>query len=143
MKLIPTIYILEDEETFILRFKLILQKIGISTQEFRPFKSVEALRAEIEQKLPDVLFIDLMLKNLEETGFKILKELKQKYNGHLIIGIISNSDDIEHIKKASDIGAKFYIVKNGSIDKFQDRLKSFNEDFIKTTNLPKTFKIYN
>jgi len=140
MLLTPKIFILEDEETFILRFKIILQKIGISTQEFRPFKQGQHLIDFMQKEYPDIVFIDLTLKENERDGFEILTHVKQKYNGKLKAGIISSSEDIEDIKRAADAGARFYIVKTGNINVFSDRLTQFKKDFLEKDT--KKFVIY-
>lgn len=140
MILIPKIYILEEEETFVLRFKIILQKVGISIQEFISFRNEVDLINRIEDDFPDVVFIDLSEKDINK-GFLILHQIKQKYNGKLKVGIISSSEDILNIKKASDLGARFYVVKTGNINLFSDRVKKFKQDFLE--NDVKNFMIYN
>lgn len=140
MILIPKIYILEAEETFVLRFKIILQKVGISIQEFISFRNEIDLITRIEEHFPDIVFIDLSEKDVNK-GFLILHQIKQKYNGKLKVGIISSSEDILNIKKASDLGARFYVVKTGNINLFSERIKKLKQDFLE--NDTKSFMIYN
>ena len=85
--------IVDDEATFRLRFKLILQKTGISTQNFVDLETSEQLLSHYTEKQFDVLFLDINLKGSKLNGLELLKKLRSDNKTSVIIAIISTSTD--------------------------------------------------
>ncbi|MCA9749374.1 MAG: response regulator [Romboutsia sp.] len=145
-KKIVNIAILDDEQTFGWRFKLILSRVGVVTQNFQHFLSTEIFIEDFikmkESGMPyDIIFLDINLRVDDKDGFEILKLLREKLNGHPIIAIISSSDDENDIKLAKQYGANCYIIKSGDLYEFSARMRDFKEMFI--NNRVQEFILFN
>ncbi len=137
--------IVDDEATFRLRFKLILQKTGISTQNFVDLETSDQLvssytQAKTEGKPFNVLFLDINLKGSKLNGLELLKKVRTELNGSPIIAIISTSTNKDEIELAKTNGANCYIVKSGDLVKFSERMTAFKQDYL--VNKTKDFKVY-
>lgn len=121
--------VLDDEMTFQMRFRLVLQRVGISTQYFHTFTNAEDfVKAYLEAKAKgeafDIIFCDINLKT--SNGLDLVKEIREKLNGHpSVIAVISTSALVSDIEKARKYGANAYIVKSGKLETFSNRMKSF------------------
>lgn len=132
--------IVDDEATFRLRFKLILQKTGISTQNFVDLETSEQLLSHYTEKQFDVLFLDINLKGSKLNGLELLKKLRSDNKTSVIIAIISTSTNPDEIKLAETNGANCYIIKSGDLAKFTERMLAFKQDFL--INKRSSFKVY-
>jgi len=142
---ISTITLGEAEDTFVLKFKLMLKKVGISTQSFKHFKTTEdALTFYSGHEMIDtgkysICFIDVNLKGLI-TVVDLVNQLKALH-GKVYLGIISNSGGIIAQNAASRTGANFFMTKNGDYEELANNLKRIKVDFIMNVP-PESFKIY-
>jgi CheY-like chemotaxis protein len=67
----------------------------------------EKTRAEFP--LPDLLLLDLKMPG--KDGFEVLKWLKANEMDGLMVVVLTDSMQAEHIKRAMDLGADFFQVK--------------------------------
>ena len=103
-----TILVIEDEGA--------LQKTleDVLTQE--GYEVLQALNGEVglrtaEEKLPQLIFLDLMLPKM--NGFDVLAKLKEiEETKNIPIIVLTNLEDMEDIQKAIDLGATTYLVKS-------------------------------
>ena len=106
-----TILVIEDEGA--------LQKTleDVLTQE--GYEVLQALNGEVglrtaEEKLPQLIFLDLMLPKM--NGFDVLAKLKEiEETKNIPIIVLTNLEDMEDIQKAIDLGATTYLVKSNYI----------------------------
>ena len=102
-----TILIIEDESA--------LQKTlyDVLTQE--GYEVLQALDGEVGlrtaiDKIPNLIFVDLMLPNI--NGFDVIDELKKSEKTKDIpVIVLTNLESMEDIQKAIDLGATTYLVK--------------------------------
>ena len=125
-----SIIITEDERSFVMRFKLIMQKTGIPMQGFKHFTNSEDAIQYYREKQPGIVFLDLNLKGSPKNGMEILEYLKKKLKAVAKVGIISTSDNQKEIDQCKALGGNFYIVKTGKINEFETRLRDFKKHFI-------------
>lgn len=135
--------IVDDESSFRLRFRLVLQKVGISIQSFLDFDNSDGLiEAYQKDSKPFAVFIDINLKSggMFANGLDLVKEIRAKYNGISIIAVVSTSNRKEEIDKARLNGANCYIVKSGSLDIFSKRMTEFKNLYLDGNE--KSFKVF-
>lgn len=130
MNKITNIIIIEDERSFVMRFKLIMQKVGILMQGFKHFTNSEDAIAYYREKQPEIVFLDLNLKGSPKNGMEVLEYLKKNLKASGKIGIISTSDNQKEIDQCKALDGNFYIVKTGRIGEFEARLRDFKKHFI-------------
>lgn len=104
MKTFPLVYIVDDDPIFVFVMRKLLQKTGRFDQVevlHNGFDAIESLRkrADRNQPLPDLIFLDLNMPVLD--GWQFLDEVDQlPFHDRLVIHIISSSVDIREINKA-------------------------------------------
>jgi len=102
-----TILFIEDESALQKTFGDILGK--------ESYDMISALDGETglrlaKSKKPDLILLDLILPKVH--GFEVLKELKSDPETKDIpIIVLTNSEAIEDVNKAIELGAKTYLVK--------------------------------
>jgi len=133
--------ICDDESHFAVKFRIVLQRLGLETSGFSHVKTGEgAVEAYGETPTPQFVFLDINIRGSLEDGFQTLKALRG-FKGNAVIGIISTSADKSDVEKARSLGADFYIVKAGGLEPFVKRMGKFKRDFI--DGGPAGFKVYN
>lgn len=125
-----SIIIAEDEKSFVMRFKLILRKVGIPVQRFHHFSNSEEAIQYFFKGEPQIVFLDLNIKGSAKNGLDMLRELRTSAKPDTRIGIISTSDNEQEIQRCQDLGGNFYIVKTGRITDFETRMRVFKERYI-------------
>lgn len=108
MKAKPKILMFEDD-SFIkdIYFKKFLQ-VGFEVKSFENYPDVVKLVIEEE---PDILLVDILVPG-EVDGFEAIKLLKRDLRTREIpIIIVSNIDNMEHVKRGLSLGAVNYLVK--------------------------------
>ena len=130
MNKVTNIIIIEDERSFVMRFKLIMQKVGILMQGFKHFTNSEDAIRYYHQVQPEIVFLDINLKGSPRDGMEVLEYLKKDVKAGGKIGIISTSDNAHEIERCKALDGNFYIVKTGRINVFESRLRAFKKHFI-------------
>lgn len=144
--MIESILLVDDEDLFHLVFEdacsllditLSLQAINSSDEAERMFKNWYE-NGLIEEK-PACVFVDLNIIGSSFDGIELIRKINFEYGNHVVIGIISSSDEATEQAKAVDAGAQFWIIKS---DDIEPRLEEFRRDYdgYKGRNMP--FKIY-
>ena len=138
------IYLIEDENVFKIKFKLVLEVLSINA-EIKAFNNADNFIAFYKEKLlnksekPSYIFTDLILKGSSLNGLDLIKTFNNDLKNRVIIGIISGiTPDDKMITKAKEYGANFWIRKGGK--DMVNRMRLFKEDFI--DNNHHEFKIY-
>ena len=88
---------------------------------------------------PVCVFVDLNIIGSTFDGIELVRRINFEYGNHVVIGIISSSNEATEQAKALQAGAQFWIIKS---DNIEPRLEEFKNDFegYKKRKLP--FKIY-
>lgn len=115
------ILLIEDEAA--------LQKTLEKVLTAEGYKTVAALDGEIGIKLakeenPDLILLDVVLPKI--NGLEVLEELKSNTETKGIpIIILTNSEDMNDINKALELGATTYLVKvNYSLDEVLEKIET-------------------
>ena len=75
-----------------------------------------------ERKKPDIVLLNIRMPL--EHGLEVLKELK-KLNPYVVVIMITTVTEEETIKRCIEAGAAGYILKSGTANEIQNRLKKF------------------
>lgn len=144
--MIESILLVDDEDLFHLVFEdacslldisLSLKKIKSSDEAARMFKGWFETN-NIDDK-PECVFVDLNLIGSAFDGIELVRKINFEYGNHVIIGIISSSNDADEQTRALRAGAQFWLVKS---DEIEPRLEEFRDDYPKFKNRTQPFKVY-
>jgi CheY-like chemotaxis protein len=144
--MIDSILLVDDEDLFHLVFEdacsllditLSLQSVSSADQAERLFKTWYEDN-NVDDK-PECVFVDLNLIGSAFDGIELVRKINFEYGNHVIIGIISSSNEAEEQAKAMKAGAQFWIVKS---DDIEPRLEEFRKDFEGYKNRKGMFKVY-
>jgi two-component system, sensor histidine kinase and response regulator len=118
---IKKILFIEDEPS--------LQKTIGDVLSSEEFKLVSALDGDIGLRLADEIQPDLILLDLnlpELGGIDVLNKLKHSdRTKHIPVIILTNSEDMESIQEAIDLGATTYLVKiNYKLEDIVEKIKA-------------------
>lgn len=142
--MINSILLVDDESLFHLVFEdacslldisLSLESIDSADEAARLF---EGWQKDPEGR-PECVFVDLNIIGSSFDGIELIRKINFEYGNHVVVGIISSSNEPEEQEKAKKAGAQFWIIKS---DEIEPRLESFRDDYdgyVKGTN---SFKIY-
>lgn len=142
--MIESILLVDDESLFHLVFEdacslldisLSLQSIDSADQAAEMFK--EWQKDPIGR--PECVFVDLNIIGSSYDGIELIRKINFEYGNHVVIGIISSSNEAEEQAKAVQAGAQFWIIKS---DDIEPRLEEFRGDFPGYKNRTLPFKIY-
>ena len=144
--MIDSILLVDDEDLFHLVFEdacsllditLSLQSVSSSEEAERLFKAWYEDNNTDDK--PECVFVDLNLIGSAFDGIELVRKINFEYGNHVIIGIISTSNEAEEQAKAMKAGAQFWIVKS---DEIEPRLEEFRKDFENYKNRKGGFKVY-
>jgi CheY-like chemotaxis protein len=144
--MIDSILLVDDEDLFHLVFEdacsllditLSLQSVSSADEAERLFKAWFESN-NVDDK-PECVFVDLNLIGSAFDGIELVRRINFEYGNHVIIGIISSSNEAEEQAKAMKAGAQFWIVKS---DEIEPRLEEFRKDFYSYKNRKAPFKVY-
>jgi CheY-like chemotaxis protein len=144
--MIDSILLVDDEDLFHLVFEdacsllditLSLQSVSSADEAERLFKAWFESN-NVDDK-PECVFVDLNLIGSAFDGIELVRRINFEYGNHVIIGIISSSNEAEEQAKAMKAGAQFWIVKS---DEIEPRLEEFRKDFDNYKNRKAPFKVY-
>jgi len=143
--MIESILLVDDEDLFhlvfedacsLLEISLSLQSVNSSDEAARMFK--QWYETSSKEK-PECVFVDLNIIGSSFDGIELIRKINFEYGNHVIIGIISSSNEPEEQAKAIKAGAQFWIIKS---DDIEPRLEEFRKDYEGYKNRTAPFKIY-
>lgn len=143
--MIDSILLVDDEDLFHLVFEdacslldisLSLKSINSADEAARQFKK---WFEEDKTDKPECVFVDLNIVGSSFDGIELIRKINFEFGNHVIIGIISSSNEPEEQSKAIQAGAQFWIIKS---DNIEPRLEEFRKDYEGYKNRTAPFKIY-
>ena len=144
--MIESILLVDDEDLFHLVFEdacslldisLSLQSLNSADEAEKKFKKWFQEGAEDDK--PECVFVDLNIIGSSFDGIELIRKINFEYGNHVVIGIISSSNESEEQAKAIQAGAQFWIIKS---DDIEPRLEEFRNDYDGYKNRTAPFKIY-
>jgi CheY-like chemotaxis protein len=142
--MIESILLVDDEDLFHLVFEDSCSLLDI-TLSLKSLKSSDEA-SELFKKWqkdpkdrPECVFVDLNIIGSSFDGIELIRKINFEYGNHVVIGIISSSNEPEEQSKAVQAGAQFWIIKS---DEIEPRLTEFKKDYDGYKNRTLPFKIY-
>lgn len=144
--MIDSILLVDDEDLFHLVFEdscslldisLTLNSINSADEAEKMFK--KWFEDNDTDSKPECVFVDLNIVGSSYDGIELIRRINFQYGNHVIIGIISSSNEPEEQAKAIRAGAQFWIIKS---DDIEPRLEEFKLDYEGYKNRTAPFKIY-
>jgi CheY-like chemotaxis protein len=144
--MIDSILLVDDESLFHLVFEdaCSLLDITLSLQGLNSSDEAEGLfkkwfhEGPVDEK-PECVFVDLNIIGSSYDGIELIRKVNFEYGNHVVIGIISSSNEPEEQAKALQAGAQFWIIKS---DDIEPRLEEFKKDYDGYRNRTAPFKVY-
>ena len=142
--MIDSILLVDDESLFHLVFEdaCSLLDISLSLQSIDSADEAAKLFAEWQKNStgrPECVFVDLNIIGSSFDGIELIRKVNFEYGNHVVIGIISSSNEPEEQAKAVQAGAQFWIIKS---DDIEPRLEEFKKDYDGYEDRTAPFKIY-
>lgn len=143
--MIESILLVDDESLFHLIFEdacslldisLSLKSLNSSDEAANKFKNWFEIDATDK---PECVFVDLNIIGSSFDGIELIRKINFEYGNHVVIGIISSSNEPEEQAKALQAGAQFWIIKS---DDIEPRLEQFKKDYQGYKNRTAPFKVY-
>lgn len=144
--MIDSILLVDDEDLFHLVFEdaCSLLDISLSLKSVNSADEAEKMfkkwfeENNVDDK-PECVFVDLNIIGSSFDGIELIRRINFQYGNHVIIGIISSSNEAEEQAKAIKAGAQFWIIKS---DEIEPRLEEFRNDYEGYKNRTAPFKVY-
>jgi CheY-like chemotaxis protein len=144
--MIDSILLVDDEDLFHLVFEDACSLLDISLSLKALNSSDEAAKlfqkwfqdGDDEEK-PECVFVDLNIIGSSFDGIELIRKINFEYGNHVVIGIISSSNEPDEQAKAIQAGAQFWIIKS---DDIEPRLEEFRNDYDGYKNRTLPFKVY-
>lgn len=146
LNMIESILLVDDEDLFHLVFEdacsllditLSLEAINSADEAEKRFKRWFET-GDIADK-PKCVFVDLNIIGSSFDGIELIRRINFMYGNHVVIGIISSSNEAEEQAKAVQAGAQFWIIKS---DDIEPRLEEFRKDYPTYEARTAPFKVY-
>ena len=143
--MIESILLVDDEDLFhlvfedacsLLEISLSLQSVNSSDEAAKMFK--QWYETSSKEK-PECVFVDLNIIGSSFDGIELIRKINFEYGNHVVVGIISSSNEPEEQAKAIQAGAQFWIIKS---DDIEPRLEEFRKDYEGYKNRTLPFKVY-
>jgi CheY-like chemotaxis protein len=144
--MIESILLVDDEDLFHLVFEdacslldisLSLKSLNSSDEAAKMFKQWFET-GEFTEK-PECVFVDLNIIGSSFDGIELVRKINFEFGNHVVIGIISSSNEPSEQAKAVQAGAQFWLVKS---DEIEPRLEEFRKDYPNFKNRTQPFKVY-
>jgi CheY-like chemotaxis protein len=144
--MIESILLVDDEDLFHLVFEdacslldisLSLKSVNSSDEAARMFK--QWFDSGVNNDKPECVFVDLNIIGSSFDGIELVRKINFEYGNHVVIGIISSSNEPSEQAKAVQAGAQFWLVKS---DEIEPRLEEFRNDYPNLKNRTAEFKVY-
>ena len=142
--MIDSMLLVDDEDLFHLVFEdaCSLLDITLSLQSLTTTDECELLFKKWQKDpsgRPECVFVDLNIVGSSVDGIELVRRINFEYGNHVVIGIISSSNEPDEQAKAVQAGAQFWIIKS---DEIEPRLVEFKKDYEGFKNRTQAFKIY-
>jgi len=144
--MIDSILLVDDEDLFHLVFEdaCNLLDITLSLETVSTAEEAESMfkrwyEAGRHDEKPEVVFVDLNIIGSAFDGIELVRKINFEYGNHVVIGIISSSNESTEQAKALQAGAQFWLVKS---DDIEPRLEQFRNDFEGYKKRTAPFKVY-
>jgi CheY-like chemotaxis protein len=142
--MIESILLVDDEDLFHLVFEDACSLLDISLSLECMSSADEAAKLfkglyENSDPKPECVFVDLNIIGSTFDGIELIRKINFEYGNHVVVGIISSSDEVEEQSRALQAGAQFWIVKS---DEIEPRLEAFRSDYIGYRDRTAAFKVY-
>jgi CheY-like chemotaxis protein len=144
--MIDSILLVDDEDLFHLVFEDACSLLDISLSLTALNSSDEAakkfekwFKSGDDNDKPDCVFVDLNIIGSSFDGIELIRKINFEYGNHVVVGIISSSNEPEEQAKAIQAGAQFWIIKS---DDIEPRLEEFRKDYEGYKNRTLPFKVY-
>jgi len=125
-----------EDACSLLEISLSLKSVNSSDEAARMFK--QWYETSSKEK-PECVLVDLNIIGSSFDGIELIRKINFEYGNHVVIGIISSSNEPEEQAKAIQAGAQFWIIKS---DDIEPRLEEFKKDYDGYKNRTAPFKIY-
>jgi CheY-like chemotaxis protein len=144
--MIDSILLVDDEDLFHLVFEdacslldisLSLNALNSSDEAAKKFE--KWFKSEGDNDKPECVFVDLNIIGSSFDGIELIRKINFEYGNHVVVGIISSSNEPEEQAKAIQAGAQFWIIKS---DDIEPRLEEFRKDYEGYKNRTLPFKVY-
>ena len=142
--MIESILLVDDENLFHLVFEDACSLLDISLS-LECMDSSDAAASKFKKLYdagspkPECIFVDLNIVGSTFDGIELVRKINFEYGNHVVVGIISSSNETSEQAKAIQAGAQFWIVKS---DEIEPRLEEFRKDYIGYKNRTAPFKVY-
>ena len=142
--MIDSILLVDDEDLFHLVFEdsCSLLDITLSLKSLNSSDEAAKLFSDWQKNpngKPECVFVDLNIIGSSFDGIELIRKVNFEYGNHVVIGIISSSNEPEEQAKAVQAGAQFWIIKS---DDIEPRLEDFKKDYEGYKNRTAPFKVY-
>jgi CheY-like chemotaxis protein len=125
-----------EDACSLLEISLSLQSVNSSDEAAKMFKKWYETSSK---EKPECVFVDLNLIGSAFDGIELVRKINFEYGNHVVIGIISSSNEPSEQSKAVQAGAQFWLVKS---DEIEPRLEEFRKDYPNFKNRTEKFKVY-
>jgi CheY-like chemotaxis protein len=142
--MIDSILLVDDESLFQVVFDYSCSLLDISlTLECISSADEAAEKFAVWHKNPTgrpvCVFVDLNIVGSTFDGIELVRKINHEYGNHVVIGIVSSSNEPTEQRRAMDAGAQFWIIKS---DDIEPRLLEFKNDYEGYAERSLPFKIY-
>ena len=142
--MIDSMLLIDDESLFHLVFEdaCSLLDITLSLQTLNTTDECEVLFKKWQKDSagkPECVFVDLNIIGSSVDGIELIRKINFDYGNHVVIGIISSSNEPEEQARAMQAGAQFWIIKS---DDIEPRLEDFKKDYENYKARKAPFKVY-
>lgn len=142
--MIESILLVDDENLFHLVFEdsCSLLDITLSLRSLNSSDEAAKLFEEWQKNptdRPECVFVDLNIIGSSFDGIELIRKINFEYGNHVVIGIISSSNEPEEQARAVQAGAQFWIIKS---DDIEPRLEEFRKDYEGYKSRTNPFKVY-
>lgn len=143
--MIESLMLVDDEDLFHLVFEDACSLLDISLS-LKSLKSSDEAARLFEKwhkdggnGKPECVFVDLNIIGSSFDGIELIRKINFEFGNHVVIGIISSSNEPDEQIKARQAGAQFWIIKS---DEIEPRLEEFKKDYEGYKTRISTFKVY-
>ena len=144
--MIESILLVDDEDLFHLVFEDACSLLDI-TLSLNATNSSDKAAAMFKRwfengptkEKPACVFVDLNILGSTFDGIELVRKINFEYGNHVVVGIISSSNEPTEQIKAQQAGAQFWIIKS---DDIEPRLEEFRKDYDGYKARTAPFKVY-